>query len=111
MAQRRMYRTLAPWVTENPLILHVVSTDPIVVQRAIDQAAECGFEMVSLSFGSGLDMEDGRPSNHERFRALTEYAESRGIRLGGYSLLASRRIQPDGDNAINVETGEPGGQT
>ena len=111
MAQRRMYRTLAPWVTENPLILHVVSTDQIVVQRAIDQAAECGFEMVSLSFGSGLDMEDGRPSNHERFRALTEYAESRGIRLGGYSLLASRRIQPDGDNAINVETGEPGGQT
>lgn len=110
MAQRRMYRTLAPWVTENPLILHVVSTDQAVVERAIDQAAECGFEMVSLSFGSGLDMEDGRPSNHGRFRALAEYAESRGIHLGGYSLLASRRIQPDGDNAINVDTGEPGGQ-
>ncbi|MEE2941267.1 MAG: hypothetical protein VX460_12835, partial [Planctomycetota bacterium] len=111
MAQRRMYRTLAPWVTENPLILHVVSTDADVVERAIDQAAECGFEMVSLSFGSGLNMEDDRASNHARFRELSRYAAERGIRLGGYSLLASRRIQPDGDNAINVETGEPGGQT
>lgn len=111
MAQRRMYRTLAPWVTENPLILHVVSTDEAVVKRAIDQAAECGFEMISLSFGSGLNMEDDRASNHERFRALSRYAAERGIRIGGYSLLASRRIQPDGDNAINVETGQPGGQT
>ena len=106
-----MYRTLAPWVTENPLILHVVSTDEAVVKRAIDQAAECGFEMISLSFGSGLNMEDDRSSNHARFRALTRYAAERGIRIGGYSLLASRRIQPDGDNAINVETGQPGGQT
>lgn len=111
LAQRKMYRTLAPWVTENPLILHVVSVDETVVKRAIDQAAECGFEMVSLSFGSGLNMEDDSAANHAKFKALADYAMERGIHLGGYSLLASRRIQPDGDNAINVETGKPGGQT
>ena len=111
LAQRRMYRTLAPWVTENPLILHVVSTDEAVVKRAIDQAAECGFEMLSLSFGSGLNMEDDSEANHAKFRALADYAMERGIHIGGYSLLASRRIQPDSDNAINVETGKPGGQT
>ncbi len=111
LALRRMVRTLAPWVTENPLILHVVSTDPQVVRTAIDQAATCGFEMVSLSFGSGLSMEDESEENLAKFRALTNYADSKGIQLGGYSLLASRRIQPDGDNCIHPETGEPGGQT
>ena len=111
LARRRMLRTLAPWVTENPLILHVVSTDPEVVRTAIDQAADCGFEMVSLSFGSGLNMEDASEANHAKFAELAAYATERGIHLGGYSLLASRRIQPDSDNAINAETGEPGGST
>ena len=111
LARRRMYRTVAPWVTENPLILHVVSTDPEVVKASIDQAAECGFEMVSLSFGSGLDMEDESPGNHERFRVLAEYASEKGVHLGGYSLLSSRRIEPDKDNCVHPDTGEPGGQT
>jgi hypothetical protein len=111
LARRAMMRTLSPWVTENPLILHVVSTDPETVRTAIDQAAECGFEMVSLSFGSGLNMESNTEANHAKFRELAQYAASKKIELGGYSLLASRRIQPDSDNCINPETGEPGGQT
>jgi len=111
LALRRFYRTLAPWVTENPLILHVVSTDPEVVRRAVDQAAECGFEMVSLSFGSGLDMEDGSDANLQKFAGLVAYAEAKGIQLGGYSLLSSRRIQPDSDNCVHPDTGRPGGQT
>ncbi|MDF1799393.1 MAG: alpha-galactosidase [Planctomycetota bacterium] len=111
LARRRMLRTIAPWVTENPLMLHVVSTDPDTVRTAIDQAADCGFELVSLSFGSGLNMEDTSAANHAKFRQLASYAADRGVALGGYSLLASRRIQPDSDNAINKETGEPGGST
>jgi len=111
LARRRMMRTLAPWVTENPLILHVVSTDPQVVRAAIDQAAECGFEMLSLSFGSGLNMEDESEANLSKFRDLSAYAAGKGIELGGYSLLSSRRIQPDSDNIVNPETGKPGGQT
>ncbi len=105
LAHRRLYRKLAPWVTENPLILHVVSVDEQVVRTAIDQAAECGFEMLSLSFGSGLNMEDDSPANHAKFRALADYAADRGIHLGGYSLLSSRRIgggndvvSPDGES-------------
>ena len=110
LARRQMMRVLSPWVTENPLILHVVSTDPATVRTAIDQAAECGFEMVSLSFGSGLNMENNSPENHAKFRELADYAASKDIELGGYSLLSSRRIQPDSDNCINAETGQPGGQ-
>lgn len=111
LAQRRLYRTVAPWVTENPVTLHVVSTEEVVVKSAIDQAASCGFEMVSLSFGSGLNMEDESVANLEKFRALTDYAATKSIHLGGYSLLSSRRIKPDSDNIINPETGKPGGQT
>lgn len=111
LALRRLYRIIAPWLTENPLILHVVSSDPGTVRQAIDQAAECGFEMVNLSFGSGLNMEDESPDNLAKFKDLADYVHSKGKELGGYSLLSSRRIQPDSDNIMNPETGEPGGQT
>ena len=57
LALRRMYRTLAPWITENPITHHLINSDPQVVRRAIDQAAEVGFEAVIMSFGSGFNME------------------------------------------------------
>lgn len=105
---RRFYRTLAPWVTENPIMLHLTSTDPKVVIPAIDQAAECGFEMVVISFWSGLDMENLSPENIAKFRAFREHANSKGVELGGYSLLASRRIDDEND-VINPKTGKTGG--
>ena len=108
LALRRFYRTLAPWATENPLMLHLTSIDPTVAHTAIDQCAEVGFEMVILSFGSGLSMEDTSPENIARFRALADYAHRKGIQLGGYSLLASRSISAQ-DDVIDPKTGKPGG--
>ena len=105
---RRMYRLLAPWVTENPIMMHVVSTNIDTVHAAIDQAAATGFEMVILSFGSGLNMEDTSAANLAKFRALHDYAASHHIELGGYSLLASRAISADND-VINPATGKTGG--
>jgi hypothetical protein len=64
--------------------------------------------MVILSFGSGLDMEDTSNSNIEKFRQLADYAHSRGIEMGGYSLFSSRSIDPAND-VINPATGRPGG--
>jgi len=108
LSLRRMYRTVAPWVTENPIIMHLRSTDPDVVRIAIDQCAEVGFEMVILSFGSGLDMESEDQANVARFRALADHAHAQGIEIGGYSLLASRRVS-DTDDVINPKTGKTGG--
>ncbi|MBV6457302.1 MAG: hypothetical protein HONBIEJF_00410 [Fimbriimonadaceae bacterium] len=108
LEQRRLYRRLAPWVLDNPLMLHVVSNDDQEIRRAIDQASECGFEMVIMSFGSGLNMEDVSPANISRWRTLREYASRKGIRFGGYSLLASRRISDEHD-VINPQTGKTGG--
>jgi hypothetical protein len=108
LAVRRMYRAIAPWCTENPLMLHVTSTDPKVVREAINQCAEVGFEMVILSFGSGLNMEDTSPENIAKFKTLADYAHSKKVELGGYSLLASRRISDEHD-VIHPKTGKTGG--
>ncbi len=110
LAQRRLYRVLAPWSTENPLMMHVRSAEPAAVRAAIDQCADVGFEMAILTFGSGFDVEDDRLPNLERWKELADYAHGKGVQLGGYSLLSSRRIEPETDNCINKETGKPGGQ-
>src|SRR5208282_4156822 len=57
LAQRRMYRTLAPWSAENPLMFHVRSARPEDIRKAIQQASEVGFELLIMTFGSGFDFE------------------------------------------------------
>jgi hypothetical protein len=108
LATRRAYRVLAPWVQENPILMHVRSARPDAVRTAIDQCADVGFEMVILTFGSGFDIENEKPEYLVQIKQLADYARSKGIVLGGYSLLASRSINPEND-AINPRTGKPGG--
>ncbi len=97
LAVRRMYRTVAPWSTENPLMLHLRYSDWETVKNAIDQCAEVGFEMVILSFGSGFNAEDKSPENLAKMKQYADYAKSKGVEIGGYSLLASRKIDPAND--------------
>lgn len=108
LARRRMYRTLAPWIEENPLIFHVRHADDAAVRAAVDQAAAVGFELVLMTFGSGFDAEDSGPANVTRLKALADYAHGKGIALGGYSLLASRSVGA-ADDVVNPATGKPGG--
>ena len=110
LALRQMYRKLAPWITENPIFMHLTSTDPAVIRHAVNQCAATGFEMIILSFGSGLNMEDTSPEYLAKMREAANYAHSRGIEIGGYSLLASRHIS-DEDDVVNPKTGKPGGAT
>jgi len=97
LAEKKMYRTQAPWATENPIMMHVRQADNASVKKAIDQCAEVGFEMVIMTFGSGFEIENDSPENIRRMKELTDYAHSKGVALGGYSLLASRRISPEDD--------------
>lgn len=107
LAKRKFYRTIAPWTTENPIFMHLVSTDPEKVKAIIDQCAATGYEGVILSFGSGLNMEDTSATNIAKFKALTDYAHSKKILLGGYSLFSSRRISEE-DDVISPVTGKTG---
>lgn len=103
LSLRKMYRTVAPWVTENPLMMHCKTSDEAKVKSAIDQAAEVGFEMVILSFGSGFNSENDDPAYLEKWKSINDYATKKNIHLGSYSLYSSRSagkgndiIPPDG---------------
>ena len=108
MMIRKMYRTVAPWTTQNPIFMHLVSSNDEEVRSAINQCVATGYEAVILSFGSHLNMEDSTNANINRWKILSDYAHSKGILLGGYSLFSSRRIS-DEDDVIDVKTGKPGG--
>jgi hypothetical protein len=108
MARRRMYRTLAPQVTENPIFMHARSSDSASVRLAIDQCADVGFEMVILTFWSGFDIETQDPAAIARFKADVEYAHSKGIELGGYTLMCASRDVGPGSDCISPQTGKPG---
>jgi len=108
LSLRRMYRIVAPWVTENPIFMHVGKSDPDSVRKAIDQCAEVGFEMVVITFWSGFNMENDDPAYIALHKELADYAHGKGIELGAYSLLASRAISAEHD-VINPETGKTGG--
>ncbi len=103
LSLRKMYRTIAPWVTENPLMHHMKVAEPNAVRRAIDQAAEVGFEMIILSFGSGFNIENRNPKYVEQWKNIADYAKSKDVEIGGYSLLSSRKI--GGGNDIVSPTG------
>jgi hypothetical protein len=97
LEHRRMMRAMAPWVTENPILMHVRSAQTEAVKNAVDQCAEVGFEKVIMTFGSGFNTEDTTPKNIDWMKMLADYAHSKGITLGGYSLLASRSIDKEND--------------
>ena len=104
LSLRRMYRTIAPWTTENPLMHHMRVARPDAVREAIDQAAEVGFEMIILSFGSGFNMDSEDPGYLDAWKAVADHAKSKNIEIGSYSLLSSRNA--GGGNMIVPPQGQ-----
>ncbi|WP_198651944.1 alpha-galactosidase [Chitinophaga deserti] len=106
LAEMRFWRAMAPWTQENPMFMHVRSAETDAVKLAIDQCAEAGFEMVIMTFGSGFNIEQKDAAYLERMKMLGDYARSKGVALGGYSLLASRGGKPE-NLIISERTGQP----
>jgi hypothetical protein len=94
-----MYRTLAPQVTENPVFMHLTDATAAGIRSAVDQCAEVGFEMIILSFGSGLKMESTDPVYIENVAKSVAYAHSKGVQIGGYNLMSSSRTVAKGGNS------------
>jgi len=106
LAECRFWRMMAPWTQENPIFMHVRSSDETSVKKAIDQCVETGFEMVIMTFGSGFKIENDSLHYLAMMRNLNDYASKKGIALGGYSLLASRGAKPE-DATISQRTNKP----
>jgi hypothetical protein len=103
LAQRRMYRVIAPWTAENPLMFHLAKAEPEAVRNAIQQAHDVGFEMIIMSFGSGFDPEHREPAYLETYKKLAAEAQKQGIALGGYTLLAGRSAPDPKENTQGVK--------
>jgi hypothetical protein len=108
LAIRRMYKVVAPWTKQNPIFMHLVSKNDDEVKAAVDQCTATGYEALILSFGSHCNMEDTAASNIQQWKQLADYAHSKNILIGSYSLFSSRRIS-DEDDVIDPATGKPGG--
>ena len=108
LARRKMFRTVAPQVTENPIHMHVRSAEPDAVRLAIDQCAEVGFEMVIMTFWSGFNIESEDLEYIATMKELADYAHSKDIQIGGYTLMCASRDVGEEFNCINPDTGEPG---
>lgn len=108
LAVRKMYRTIAPWTTTNPIFMHLISKTDEEVKTAIDQCAATGYEALILSFGSHCNMEDTTAANLKKWKTLADYAHDKKIFIGSYSLFSSRKISPE-DDVIDPKTGKPGG--
>ena len=106
--RRRMLRTLMPQITENPVFMHVRSSDSRSVRLAVDQCAEAGFEMVILTFWSGFNIESEDTDVIANFKADVQYAHDKGIEIGGYTLMCASRGVGDEHNCIDPATGKPG---
>lgn len=105
---RKMYRTVAPWTTQNPIFMHLVSKNNEEVFNAIDQCAATGYEALILSFGSHCNMEDTSAQNIAQWKKIAGYAHGKNIQIGSYSLFSSRKISEE-DDVINPSTGSRGG--
>jgi hypothetical protein len=93
-----MYKVVAPWSQENPVMVHLIANDPRAIRRIVDQAADVGVEMIILSFGSGMNLESPDPKYQAVYKEVADYAKAKGIVIGGYSLLASRGAADPKDN-------------
>lgn len=103
LAVKRMYRTLAPQITENPTFMHLTNATPAGIRAAVDQCAEVGFEMIILSFGSGLNMESTSELYIKEVAASVAHAHSKGIQIGGYNLMSSSREVGEGGECLNKD--------
>ncbi len=105
---RRFYRALAPWITENPIMMHVLGHDRNTVRAAVDQCAEVGFEMAIITFWSGFQQESEDPVYLQRMKEDFEYAHQKGVEIGGYVLMCASRDVNEETNCIDPATGKPG---
>jgi len=59
--------------------------------QTVDQLAEVGFEMIIYSIASGLNVENTSQETLERLKADITYANTKGIEVGAYDLIALTR--------------------
>lgn len=108
LAHRRMYRVLAPQVTESLLTGGITSNDPAKLKAFIDQMAELGMERLDIMAWVGIQHDNLNPDYVNFWKDIAIYARERGIIIGGYELQIASRGRGKQVDCVNPETGKPG---
>ena len=89
--------------------MHLTDTSDAAVRQAVDDAQGVGLEMIIQSFGTTFNMEDSSPAYLQQLTAQFQYAEARGVELGGYDLIVLDRAGLGYDRELVGEDGKVGG--
>lgn len=85
-----IYRTLFPWITDNPLTHHNTGR---LTKEVIDKAAEAEFEMIIQSYSApdeSKQMLARDKATLDKYKELVDYAHSKGIAIGIYQAQYTR---------------------
>ncbi|NQU50341.1 MAG: LamG domain-containing protein, partial [Planctomycetes bacterium] len=110
LGHRRMYRLIAPQVTEKLLNAFISDFSYESCTKYIDQMAELGFESLDLQWPNRVDHDNNNAEYMAKFKAITDYATSKGIEVvGAYELSVASRDRGAANNVVHPDTGKPGG--
>lgn len=91
LQRHRAIQTLLPYTTENPIFFHAIVDTNQAFQTAIEQMEQVGFEMLIYSFGSSFQLESHNITYLQQIKSQIDYANGRGIEVGGYDLICMQR--------------------
>lgn len=108
LGHRRMYKILAPQVTESLIAGGITSHDEKKLKAFIDQMAELGLEQLDIMAWPGISHDNLKPEYVSLWQRVASYAKERGIVMGGYELQIASRGRGEKVDCVNPETGKPG---
>ncbi|MEN7547993.1 GDSL-type esterase/lipase family protein [Rapidithrix thailandica] len=108
LGHRRMYRKLAPQVTESLLCGGITSQNKEKLKGFIDQMAELGFERLDVMAWPGISHNNLEADYVALWKEVAGYAKARGIVMGGYELQIASRGRGARYDVVDPATGKPG---
>lgn len=108
LAHRRMYKTLAPQVTESLIAGGITSHDEVQLKKFIDQMAELGLEQLDIMAWPGISHDNLDSAYVRHWRNIASYARERGIVMGGYELQVASRGRGKEVDCVDPKTGKQG---
>ena len=107
LANRKLYRKLAPQVSESLLTGGITSQDSIELKQFIDQMSELGFERLDVMAWPGISHDNLDPAYVSLWKDVASYAKAKGIIMGGYELQVASRGRGTEYDCIDQATGKP----
>ncbi len=108
LGHRRMYRKLAPQVTESLISGGISTQDETRLKTFIEQMAELGLEQLDVMAWPGITHDNLDPDYVQHWKNIASFAKERNIVIGGYELQIASRSRGKEVDCINPKTGKPG---